>query len=199
MIEMKRTAYSLFCLTLLCFAVVDVWAQSSAHQKPQAHTAFPPTLYRSPSTFAELPIEVTVDLKRRGCRIPQQGDTAEKTNVIHGMFAKVGQLDWAVLCSVDGVSRILVYWNGSEQNPAEIAKFDDRIYLDLEKGAAGNSLFLRMITPASKKLILKHYHAYGGPAPPTLDHQGIDDAFIGKASVTWYFYDKKWMKLTGAD
>jgi hypothetical protein len=117
--------------------------------------------------------------------------------VIRGRFAKAGQLDWAVLCSVHGVSRILVYWNGREQNPAEIARFEDRFYLD--KDAVGKSLFRRVIDPVNERFILKHYRAYGGPTPPPIDHQGIDDAFIGKASVTWYFYDEKWIKLTGAD
>jgi hypothetical protein len=30
------------------------------------------------------------------------------------------------------------------------------------------------------------------------DH-GIDDAFLGKASVTWYFYQGKRLRLQGAD
>jgi len=41
-------------------------------------------------------------------------------NVIKGEFARPGQIDWAVLCSVKGVSTILVFWNGSENNPAAL-------------------------------------------------------------------------------
>jgi hypothetical protein len=46
---------------------------------------------------------------------------------------------------------------------------------------------------------MRHYRAYGGPKPPNIDHQGIDDAFIEKASTTHYFHQGKWLKLTGAD
>ena len=46
---------------------------------------------------------------------------------------------------------------------------------------------------------MRHYRAYGGPVPPPIDHQGIDDAFLEKASVTWYFHECKWLRLQGAD
>jgi hypothetical protein len=44
-----------------------------------------------------------------------------------------------------------------------------------------------------------HFNAYGGPKPPPIDHEGIDDAFIEKAPVTWYFHNGAWLRLTGAD
>ena len=31
------------------------------------------------------------------------------------------------------------------------------------------------------------------------DHDGIDDAFLEKASVTWYWDNGRWMQLQGAD
>jgi hypothetical protein len=46
---------------------------------------------------------------------------------------------------------------------------------------------------------MRHYRAYGGPEPPPIDHHGIDDAFLEKGSITWYFYRGKWLQLTGAD
>jgi hypothetical protein len=46
---------------------------------------------------------------------------------------------------------------------------------------------------------MRHYDAYGSVKPPPIDHQGIDDAFAGKASVVLYFYRGKWLELTGAD
>ena len=82
-----------------------------------------------PAAFPELPRPVVHELQRRGCTIPQEAFTKEPHNVIHGEFAKTGQTDWAVLCSVKGVSTILVFWNGSEKNPAEIATLEDRIFL----------------------------------------------------------------------
>ena len=193
---MNRNAYALVGATLLCFAVAVARAQQPG-KKSQSQTASPSALYRSPSAFAELPGKVALDLERRGCRIPQQAYTRKKTNVIHGEFARPGQIDWAALCSIHGVSPILVYWNGSEQSPAELERFEDRNWL--WKDDAGHSQFMRGIGPVGKAYIMEHYRAYGGPTPPPIDHQGIDDYIAEKGSVTLYFYGGKWMKLTGAD
>jgi hypothetical protein len=87
--------------------------------------------------------------------------------------------------------------NASEKNVQEIAKMEDRIFL---QGISADQIgFSRSIRPVGKDFTLGHYKAYGGPKPPTIDHQGIDDAFIEKASVTWYFDGGNWLKLTEAD
>jgi hypothetical protein len=49
-------------------------------------------------------------------------DLKKPKNVIKGEFARPGQTDWAVLCSVKGVPTILVFWDGSEKNPTAILK-----------------------------------------------------------------------------
>jgi hypothetical protein len=59
--------------------------------------------------------------------------------------------------------------------------------------------YSRAISPVGREFIVRHYVAYGGVKPPPIDHQGIDDAFVGKASVVFYFYRGKWLELTGAD
>jgi hypothetical protein len=74
---------------------------------------------------------------------------------------------------------------------------EDHIFL---QDLGGNQLhYSRGISPVRTGSIMQHYQAYGGPTPPPIDHQGIDDAFIGKGSETWYFHRGKWLKLTGAD
>jgi hypothetical protein len=106
-------------------------------------------------------------------------------------------MDWALLCSVNRVSTILVFWNGSEKNAAKVATMEDRIFL---QGITPDRIgFSRAIAPVGKDFIMRHYRAYGGPKPPNIDHQGIDDTFIEKASTTHYFHQGKWLKLTGAD
>jgi len=55
------------------------------------------------------------------------------------------------------------------------------------------------IAAVGREFIMDHYRAYGGPEPPPIDHQAIDDEFLGKASVTWYFHQGKWLRLQGAD
>jgi hypothetical protein len=159
----------------------------------------------SPTAFPQLPKNILAELQRRGCTIPQVPKVPmftapmfeKQQNVIKGEFAKPGQTDWAVVCSVDRVSSILIFWNGAATNPAEIATMKD---IDRLQSAGGDRMaYSRAITPVGKKYILEHYDAYGGPKPPPMDHQGIDDAFVGKASIVLYFYKGKWLQLTGAD
>ena len=59
--------------------------------------------------------------------------------------------------------------------------------------------YSRGIGTVGKDFIMRHFNAYGGPKPPPIDHEGIDDAFIEKASMTWYFYRGKWSQLSGSD
>jgi hypothetical protein len=184
-------------LGLLLLAVTPVFGQLPEDRKRRFEEAERRMLRLPPAAFPELPANVTRELQRRGCTVPQEAFTKKPHNVIKGEFAKPGQTDWAVLCSVQGVSSILVFWNGSAENPAALAATEDRNYL---QGISAEEIgFSRGIAPVGKEFIMRHYKAYGGPTPPPIDHQGIDDSYIEKASVTWYFYARKWVKLTGAD
>jgi hypothetical protein len=172
-------------------------AQSPENLPPEWKEAERQIVRLPPTAFPELPGSVVRELNRRGCTIPQAAFTKKPHNVIKGEFAKTGQTDWAVLCSIKGVSAILVFWNGSERNPDAIAAIDDFKYL---QGIASDEIgFSRGISPVGRDFIVGHYEAYGGPVPPPINHQGIDDAFIEKASVTHYFHEGTWLRLTGAD
>jgi hypothetical protein len=150
-----------------------------------------------PSAFPELPRNLVAALQRRGCAIPQVPMIDGHHNVIKGEFSKPGQTDWAVLCSALGVSSVLVFWNGSEANPAQIASRSD---VDRLQGWVGNKIvYSSSIMPVGRGYILEHYKAYGGEKPPPIDHQGINDVFYGKASEVLYFYRGKWHHLSGAD
>jgi hypothetical protein len=164
---------------------ITAWAQSA----PSGETERKYSIGRLPPTaFPELPKNLVAELKRRGCSIPQPY-TNQKANVIRGAFAKPGQTDWGVLCSAKGFSSILVFWNGSERNPAEIAKWQE---------PDATVIYDHFINPVSRKFIMDHYRAYGGPKPPPIDHQGIESGGE-KASVVLYYYRGKWLKLQGAD
>ena len=150
-----------------------------------------------PSAFPELPKRITQELERRGCTIPQVSPDKKPQNVIKGEFTDKGRTDWAVLCSLNHVSTILIFRNASEREPLELAPQSDADNLQSGSGAATE--YSRVISTVGWKYILEHYRAYGGIKPPAIDHQGINDAFVGKASVVRYFYAGKWLELTGAD
>jgi hypothetical protein len=178
-------------------AVVSCEAQGPTISQSMWERADRQTVRLDPAAFPELPRNVVAELQRRGCTIPQVPMADGRQNVIKGEFSIPGQTDWAVMCSVGRVSSILVFWNGSETNPAEIAKRND---LDLLQSWGGEKIvFSRSIMPVGRKYILDHYKIYGGEKPPAIDHQGINDLFWGKASEVLYFYKGKWLHLTGAD
>ena len=184
-------------LALLSIAIVPTSAQQPASQPHEFDEAERSIVRLAPTAFPELPAAIVHELQRRGCTIPQTAFTKTPGNVTRGKFANPEQLDWAVLCSVKGVSTILVFWNGAGSDPAAIAPMEDRNFLQgISPGQIGYS---REITAVRRDFILRRHRVYGGPKPPPIDHEGIDDAFVEKASTTWYFYKGKWMKLTGSD
>jgi len=168
----------LFCI--LCFPM----GAQPVRQSPRRTY---PVVRLQPTAFPELPRNVDRELQRRGCTIPQPY-TGKRANVIQGEFVKPGQTDWAVLCSTQGYTRLLVFRNGSATNPVELARNPD------DPGR----IFDWFILPADRKYIMDHYRAYGGPKPPPIDHQGIESG--GEtASVVLYYYRGKWLTLQGAD
>lgn len=150
-----------------------------------------------PSAFTELPTDIRRELERRGCTVPQVWEDKKPHNVINGEFTRKGQTDWAVLCSLNRVSTILIFRIASGRDPSELARESD---IDSLAGVGGDAIgYSRAISPVGREYILRQYRAYGGPKPPTIDHQGIDDAFVGKGSVVRYFHAGRWLELTGAD
>ena len=149
------------------------------------------------ASFPQLPDPVKEYLTRNGFKIPQASDLKEPHNVIRGRFMRAGRLDWAVLASKDLQSAVLIFPGGSTDDVIQLARNDDRNYLQVfSSGVIG---FSRRISTVDTGYILAHYERYGGPKPPRIDHEGINDVFIGKGSVIHYFYGGRWFALTGAD
>ena len=177
---------SFLTLGLLTVQAQDVWDQADLQ-----------TRRLPPSAFARLPTPVRRDLERRHCTVPQIWSNTGAANVVSGHFRTAAQTDWAVLCSVDRVSIILVYWAGRADSAAELGSTPDKDYLQgVDDSKVG---FSRAINVVDGRFIRRHYEWYGGREPPPLDHEGIDDAFVEKASSVWYWYEGKWLQLTGAD
>jgi hypothetical protein len=147
--------------------------------------------------FPELPPAIASVLRARNCRVPQPSGDGVPRNVIQGEFFSKGESGWAVLCSVDNSTTLLVFRNGRDTNPDRVSTSEDRINI---QGLHGDNIgYSREITAPGREFMIRHYRAYGGPEPPPIDHQGIDDAFLEKASITWSFHDGKWLRLQGAD
>jgi hypothetical protein len=187
---------------LFKFAIIAVLCSPGFGQTPeelrkQLQDAEQKIIRSSPSAFPQLPAGVTRELEARRCAIPQAASVNKLHNVIRGEFAKKGQFDWAVVCSVGGVSTILVFWNGSATSVAELARSADRNFL---QGITSTELgYSRGIGAVGRDVILRRSIAVGVTAPPVVEHQGIEDTFMEKASITYYFCEGKWLQLPGAD
>jgi hypothetical protein len=90
-----------------------------------------------------------------------------------------------------------VFWKGSTHQPGALEERSDANFVqDVGGGFWGYS---RLITTVTKKTIAPNSIAYDGTKLRSADHDGIDDAFVEKASTVHYYYRGRWLDLTGAD
>lgn len=151
----------------------------------------------APAAFVDLPPDVRADLEERGCKVPQSYPDTVPHNMVRGQFSAAGQTDIAVLCLARDTAAILVYRNERTDDVVELEPRPQSEYRQVVQGRT--SEFSRAVGVASPEFIQSRHQAYGGPAPPPLDHDGINDIFVGKASVVWYWHAGRWLKLQGSD
>lgn len=152
-----------------------------------------------------MPAEVRRDLERRGCRIPQSYLDSLPHNAMRGAITATGRADWAVLCSIAGGSRILVYQHvvGRVADTTHVDSLNaarDASYLQggVKPGAPSGIGFSRHIDLVPIARIRSGLRQLG-ERNPRVDHAGIEDAFLEKASEVLYLVNGTWRKLPGAD
>jgi hypothetical protein len=151
----------------------------------------------SPDGFPGLPEEVRDGMLRSGCVVPQGSHSDHPHNVIAGRFASPSQVDWAFLCSADGVSSIHVLWGGAERCRTPVSPMEDRAFL---QGLGGDSIgFSRRLMPVERNRMLAYASEFEGPPVPDIWHQGIEDYFEGKASTVLLCVNGRWITLAGID
>ena len=150
-----------------------------------------------PSDFRQLPPAVRRDLDGRRCLIPQVPQKQAPHNVIAGSFIAAGSRDWAVLCSVKGESRVLVYRGGKASRVDSLGRAKDSAFV--QTGENGVTEFSRKLDVATAKGIGDRAKARKDAKLPRLDHDGIDDGLPGKASTTRYYSRGRWIDLPGID
>jgi len=152
-----------------------------------------------PDAFPNLPEPVRTELTRGDCSIPQPHNEAkadaeparaEKKNVVSGHFTSAATTDWAVLCSHEKRSSILIFPGSQSAQVERIGEQPDSHYL--QAVSEGKKIgYSRVLSVATVKQVRKHFaHA---------DHDGILDSFTGKASLLWYRSGGKWMKVPAGD
>lgn len=133
------------------------------------------------SSFPQLPPLVAQRLLQGGCMIPQTYEAREPENVIHGSFEKKGSNDWAVLCSVNHVSTLYVFFQSDLANPILLRHQPDSKWLGVEWSLDYGSAWGIATRPAQSM-----------PPPGSANHDGIDDAFVEKSTTVHYFDNGQW-------
>jgi hypothetical protein len=188
---------------ILCvYLVVSILAISSSAEgqfkREDFERADEAVVRLKPSDFPDLPSEVHTELEKRGCTIPQPfGSGGERKNVVSGRFTSAAEKDWAVLCSRNRRSAILVFHDGKSDRVDEIAGQADIECLQVVSGGR-EIAFSRQLAVATPKAVHRRV-ARRADFLRNIDHDGIEDVFLEKGSVIWFFISGKWTRLAGAD
>jgi hypothetical protein len=141
-----------------------------------------PIVRLAPAVFSKLPSHVRSGLVRNGCSVPQSFLAKEPENAIAGSFTRKGSREWAVLCSANGVSSILIFGPRSQEPLSRMAESPDDTYIQVI--GEGRTGFSRRISAVSS-------------STPGLT--AINDAFLEKASTLWLHTGRRWLETAGAD
>jgi len=139
------------------------------------------------SSFPDLPAAVRAELDSRGCIIPQTYEAHRPENVIHASLERPGTSDWAVLCSLNGTTSLLVFFGSAPTQPFVLASAPETEQLQLNT-ATGVMGFNWAIDPASPQRI---HEAQTGlvPRPPIIDHDALADSTVDRRTI-YHFYAK---------
>lgn len=146
-----------------------------------------------PDSFPELPNPIELQLEQRGCLIPQTYEARGPENVIQGSFERPGSSDWAVLCSVKGVTSLLVFLGASTRAPYTLATAQETQRLQ-RHNRTGELGFNWGIDTAGPERI---HEAQAGmsPRPIRMEHDAIADSTIDHKTAYHYFDEGKWTLL----
>jgi len=145
------------------------------------------------SSFPGLPSTIVSGLNEQHCLIPQTFEARRPENVIHGEFEKRGSSDWAMLCSHDGSTKLLVFFSGAFDKPTTLAEWKDTDRMSSEKPSddLGSAWGINTIPPdgmAHTPSVHRH-----GP----FDHDGIEDDYLEHSSIVHYYRNGNWLALEG--
>jgi hypothetical protein len=145
------------------------------------------------SSFPGLPPAIASQLDEKKCMIPQTFEARSPENVIHGAFEHKGSDDWATLCSYNGATTLYVFFQSQPGTPIALRRQNNTDWLGSQAiGAYGSAWGIALRRP-------EHIHpaTHDNLDRKSIDHDGIEDAWIEKSSTVHYFHENSWMILDG--
>jgi len=149
----------------------------------------------APAAFSGLSDGVRAALIQKGCMIPQPSNATGPENVISGHFRDASATDWAVLCSQNGSSSVMVFWGGAADKVDVIATQKDTDYVQAPKQGAVYQYWRRISTATPERIRKPKQNRKLEP----FEHDGIDDAFVENGSVIHYWRSGQWNELQGGE
>jgi hypothetical protein len=202
MVAMWRPGPVLALITVLFFpavhAQVDHYLGEAIEQGSIESTSGRSLPYRfrllPPASFPQLPAAVRRTLDERQCMIPQTFQAHTPENVVRGEFQRAGSSDWALLCSQNGSTTLLVFFAGAAQ-PIEFVTHKDTDLSEVYDLTGVRGFAWSIDTAHPLEIKAEPRNRQSGP----FDHDGIADAYLGHSAAIHYFRDGKWLSLEGGD
>lgn len=162
----------------------------------------PDSIRRLPAAaFSFLPGLIRRDLEDRRCTVPQPWDVRGPKNIIHGSFTAAGVAEWAVLCSVRDTSQILVYRVASGRTGRIVDSLlpdPDRAWMQgVGGGRWGYSRLLQTLPRRKIRAWRNDVDRHVIPQP--VDHDAIEQIFLGKGAEGFYYAARRWYRRITAD
>jgi len=178
-------------------ALLSSWHAVTAQAGPSAE------LVRrlAPSAFPRLPIAIRRDLEQRHCLIPQPYDAHAPTNVAHGSFTAANVSEWAMLCSTRDTSQILIYRTLGDGDARAVDSLERAADIGWMQGIGDNAWgYSRLLRTLPRERIgAWHRDDEGRAIPQPIDHDAIEQAFIGKAADAFYHAAGRWYRRVTMD
>lgn len=148
-----------------------------------------PSEYTPSPNCPTMPENIVKYLEEMNCLLPQPSYKKDsRGGAFQIQFAAPGQNDWAVLCSRNGSSSILIFWKSSTEKVSEFAKYPDKDFI----GAGG--YFRRMGKSTEKSLTENNVRLYGNIIPE-LNLWGIDEVTPKRKRIIYYMYKNQLVEM----
>jgi len=145
------------------------------------------------TSFPALPAVVAAQLNERKCMVPQTYEARAPENVVHASLERKGSDDWAVLCSVNGLTTLYVFFQSQPAVPMALRHQRDSEWLGSEVvGEYGSAWGIARRGPSQMR-------GTKGVARGSFDHDGIDDAYVERSSTTHYYQDHSWIVIDNSN
>lgn len=150
------------------------------------------------TAFHGCPKPSGAELKRRECVVPQTYADTTRHNVVTGAFTTKTAVEWAVLCSVQRESRILVLDAAAGTVVDSLQKDADRDWLQtIGEGKIGFSRLHGVLPMSAMKEGTRDDD--GKLIPQPIDHDAINEYFLEKAGGAYYRTGGRWYRIMTSD